>query len=223
MARLSQGQIYAIAVAVGMKEPRTMAAIAMGESSGDTHAHNAVPPDDSYGLWQINMHGDLGPARRRQFGLSSNKDLFNPVTNARIAKSLQASQGLGAWGAYTNGSYRQYMDDDATAPAGWDPFEDWRDPLDILPDEGDSPIPGKEWLDVAGEGAKITAGQITRLADMAAQLGDWLSNPQFWVRVLYVVGGAAVVIGGLVIVSKPLVQGAAEMTPAGAIAKGVTK
>jgi hypothetical protein len=39
-------------------------AIALAESGGNPAAHNPVPPDDSWGLWQINMRGHLGPVRR---------------------------------------------------------------------------------------------------------------------------------------------------------------
>ena len=54
------------------------------------------------------MIGNLGPARLEQFGLSSNADLFNPATNASVAWQIYQTQGLGAWGAYTNGSYAQF-------------------------------------------------------------------------------------------------------------------
>jgi len=88
-----------------------MAAIAMGESGGDPYAYNpdASTGDKSYGLMQINMLGDMGPARRAAFNLQSNEDLFDPVTNFKAAKSIYDSQGLGAWGAYTNKSYEKFL------------------------------------------------------------------------------------------------------------------
>ena len=85
------------------------AAIAMAESSGNPRAYNGSGADSSYGLWQINMRGSLGPARRAQFGLSANEDLFDPNVNARAAVSIYSSSGWGAWGSYTNGSYRRYL------------------------------------------------------------------------------------------------------------------
>jgi phage protein D len=83
----------------------------MAESGGNSRALNNNPAtgDLSYGLWQINMIGQLGPDRRRQFGLSSNDALYDPATNARVARSIYQSQGIRAWGAYTNGSYRQFL------------------------------------------------------------------------------------------------------------------
>ncbi|MBY8852241.1 transglycosylase SLT domain-containing protein, partial [Saccharothrix sp. MB29] len=63
-------------------------AVALAESGGDPRAHNSTPPDDSYGLWQVNMLGSLGPARRREFGLDSDSDLFSPAENARAANRI---------------------------------------------------------------------------------------------------------------------------------------
>jgi hypothetical protein len=60
-------------------------AIAHRESRFNAKAHNPKPPDNSYGLMQINMLGNLGPARRGYYNLKKNEDLFNPATNARVA------------------------------------------------------------------------------------------------------------------------------------------
>lgn len=88
-----------------------MAAIAMAESGGRSGAHNnnAATGDNSYGLWQINMLGGMGPERRRQFGIGSNEDLFDPATNANAAKAVFGSQGFGAWSVFRSGAYKQYL------------------------------------------------------------------------------------------------------------------
>jgi len=86
-------------------------AIALAESGGNPRAHNATPPDNSYGLWQINMYGPLGPARRAQYGLQSNEELFDPVKNARAAYAVRRGQGWTAWSVYTNGRYKRYLSD----------------------------------------------------------------------------------------------------------------
>ncbi len=88
-----------------------MTSIALAESSGYPHAHNRNQStgDDSYGLLQINMIGDIGVERRQLFGLNSNGDLFNPRTNFEAAKWIFDQQGLKAWGAYRNGSYRDHL------------------------------------------------------------------------------------------------------------------
>ena len=95
------------------KDIPTMIGIAGGESSFNPRAFNpdASTGDQSYGLFQINMLGDLGPERRAQFGLRSNEELYDPVTNIRAAKKIYDTQGLGAWGAYTNQSYKNSMPD----------------------------------------------------------------------------------------------------------------
>ena len=95
------------------KDIPTMIGIAGGESSFNPRAFNpdASTGDQSYGLFQINMLGDLGPERRAQFGLRSNEELYDPVTNIRAAKKIYDTQGLEAWGAYTNQSYKNSMPD----------------------------------------------------------------------------------------------------------------
>ena len=105
---MNQSEIQNLAASVGFPDPALAAAIAMAESSGNPRAFNGRGNDSSYGLWQINMQGSLGPARRAQFGLSQNEDLYDPMTNARAALAIYSSSGWGAWGAYTNGSYKRY-------------------------------------------------------------------------------------------------------------------
>ena len=80
-------------------------AISQRESGGrpDAYNGNAGTGDQSYGLFQINMLGNLGPARRKQYGLKSNEDLLDPATNARVA--YQMSKGgtdFGAWAVGPN-------------------------------------------------------------------------------------------------------------------------
>jgi hypothetical protein len=49
------------------------------------HNDNENTGDNSYGLFQINMIGSLGPDRLKKFDLDQNADLFDPVRNAEIA------------------------------------------------------------------------------------------------------------------------------------------
>lgn len=82
---------------------RTAYAIMRRESGGNPGAYNpkAETGDQSYGLFQINMLGNLGPARRKQFGLTRNEELYNPLRNAQIA--YQMSKGGTDWGAWAYG------------------------------------------------------------------------------------------------------------------------
>ncbi len=85
------------------------AAIAMGESGGNPTSHNSKPPDDSYGLWQINMLGAAGPERMQRWGLTSYSQLFDPLTNAKAAVSLKNGRGNWEdWTVFLTGAWRDY-------------------------------------------------------------------------------------------------------------------
>jgi hypothetical protein len=82
------------------KALRTAFGIVLKESTGRPYAHNqnSATGDNSYGLFQINMIGSLGPARRSEFGLASNEELFSPLKNAQIAYII--SDGGNNWGPW---------------------------------------------------------------------------------------------------------------------------
>ena len=109
----NQEEIARAARKAGFPEDKvaTMTAIAMAESSGDSAALNNNPNtgDLSYGLWQINMLGDMGPERRKLFGIQSNEELLDPLTNAKAAYEIYKLQGYAAWSVYKSGKYRDYM------------------------------------------------------------------------------------------------------------------
>ena len=75
-------------------------AIAKKESNGRPFAFNGnhETGDSSYGIFQINMLGMLGPDRRTKYDLDHNVDLFNPVLNAQIA--FHMSNGGENWSAW---------------------------------------------------------------------------------------------------------------------------
>lgn len=86
-------------------------AIAKRESNGRPRAYNGNKStgDSSYGIFQINMLGSLGPERREKFNLDSNSDLYNPVINAKIAHYM--SDGGQNWSAWhgVNAKARSWM------------------------------------------------------------------------------------------------------------------
>ena len=85
---LSELELKELLKAVGFegKALRTAWAVAMKESNGRPRAFNGdlSTGDNSYGIFQINMLGYLGEVRREKFDLKNNKELFDPVTNAKI-------------------------------------------------------------------------------------------------------------------------------------------
>ena len=91
-------------------------AIAMRESTGRATAHNGnrKTGDNSYGIFQINMIDGLGADRRAKFDLSSNAELLNPMTNARIALYMSNhGKNWSSWEPYNGGSkergYRKWL------------------------------------------------------------------------------------------------------------------
>lgn len=186
---MQQSEIVQLAKNAGLSDENAVlaSAVAMGESGGNPNAHTQDSDDNSYGLWQINMLGALGPARRALYGLKSNDDLFDPVVNAHVMSAMSAQgRNWAPWGAYTNGSYKRFMPSTAA---------------------------GKQKLltglvtSVGGvvKGAQDTVGAVQDVATSAAQavdalqrVGTWMAQPKNWVRVAYVTGGSALLVAALV-------------------------
>jgi hypothetical protein len=111
-SRLTPAAIYQIARSAGFSSITAIVAtaVALAESGGNPRAHNPVPPDDSYGLWQINMIGAMGPERRAAFGLSSNEQLYDPLTNARAAYAIShGGTNFRPWTTFTSGAYLSHL------------------------------------------------------------------------------------------------------------------
>lgn len=185
---MNQSEIYSLAKSAGLSDgnAKTAAAIAMAESGGNPNSHNATPPDDSYGLWQINMLGSLGPNRRFIYRLSSNAALYDPPTNARVMASIsQGGHNFSPWTTYTRGTYKQFINNPVTT-------------VSVAPAGGgytDNSVPN------ALGAAKDAVSGITGLADLVVKTnaallsgGKWISNPSNWLRIGYVAGGGALMI-----------------------------
>ena len=110
---LSDGQLVELLKAVGFKGKalRSACAIAKAESNGRPLAFNGnlKTGDSSYGMFQINMIGGLGPDRREKFDLSSNAELFNPVTNAQVALHMTKSgTDWSSWSSLNGKRYHEW-------------------------------------------------------------------------------------------------------------------
>lgn len=82
-------------------------ATVMRESRGHPTSHNktSATGDNSYGLFQINMIGDLGAIRREKFGITKDAELLDPVTNAQAAYYMTGrGTNFSSWG-YGPGAY----------------------------------------------------------------------------------------------------------------------
>ena len=100
--KLSDIELKELLAAVGFegKALKTAWAIAKTESSGRPLAYNGnrKTGDSSYGIFQINMLGNLGVARKETFDLRSNILLFDPVINAE--KTYYMTNGGTNWSAW---------------------------------------------------------------------------------------------------------------------------
>lgn len=198
----SQSDLYNAALAQGLPESaaKTAAAVGMAESGGNLNAHNtnAATGDDSYGAWQINMLGALGPARRAQLGLKSNDELFDLTTNARAMRMISSSgSNFEPWSAYKSGTYKQFL----------------------------SAEDDRNWVEKAGDAVTPDnpLDALKGLVDTVNKTAAWVSNSENWIRVGYVAGGSVLVIAGLVMVlsSTGAARAASNVVPVGRVANVV--
>jgi len=104
--KLSDKALKQLLSAVGFegKALRTAWAIAKRESQGRPLAYNGnrKTGDSSYGIFQINMLGNLGVIRKEKFNLRSNVLLFDPVINAEITYYMtNGGKNWSAWKGLT--------------------------------------------------------------------------------------------------------------------------
>ena len=112
----SQSQIESLAVQAGFSaaNAKTMAAISMGESRGNSAidtVQSGLDPgkknEYSIGLTQINTQAHGDKLSRRGW---TNEDLRDPLKNLTIAKEVFDEVGsFKPWSVYTSGKYTQYL------------------------------------------------------------------------------------------------------------------
>lgn len=195
MAKLTMEEVGSVAVAAWgsdatsddqgvSSEIVTAIAVAWAESGGESTAHNSTPPDDSYGLWQINMFGGLGPARRAKLGLGSNTELFDPSVNARAAHQIWSDAGgkFAPWSTFTSGAYLTHVPAARRAAGNQLGSPPTHDISDVLP---------------------AIADAVVGIAQAFWKTMVWVSDPHNWARAITVGVGGALVIGALVVLAKP--------------------
>ena len=114
---IPQPKIEEMLLAVGF-EPniaKIMAAVSMAESAGDPMidtVKSGLDPEKkkefSIGLLQLNMKDDRDRLLN-VFDIESEEELYDPIINVIAAKRLYDEQGLNAWSAYKNNSYKQFL------------------------------------------------------------------------------------------------------------------
>ena len=112
--KLTDKELVILLKAVGFegKALRTAWAIAKRESSGRPMAYNGnrKTGDSSYGIFQINMLGNLGVDRKEKFDLKSNVLLFDPVINAEITYHMtNGGKNWSAWKGLTPRAKEFYL------------------------------------------------------------------------------------------------------------------
>lgn len=114
MTKLSPERIAQLAYDAGFRgrDLEVSVAVALAESGGETKIPGDVSQQDgtwgpSIGLWQIrSLHAHRGTGRLRDQEAN-----LRPAVNAKHARAIWRERGgtFAAWGAYTNGSYRQHL------------------------------------------------------------------------------------------------------------------
>ncbi len=212
MAAMKPEQIAAVAFAAGARDKATVAravAVALAESSGDPSKVNNNPGtgDLSYGLWQINMLGSLGPARRKEFGISRNEELLDPGVNAKAAAKVSNGwKNWTPWSVFKSNAYLKYMPEGEKAAAKVvGEFGELKD-TSIVEDVAESGIPGA-----------IQRG-ISNLAENLFRAGLSVGA--------LVVALVLLVLGVVILMRDPLAKvakTAAQVAPAGKLAAGAGK
>ncbi|MFF8831327.1 peptidoglycan-binding protein [Streptomyces sp. NPDC015131] len=127
----------------------TAIAVCFAESSYFTGAWNFTTDtgDKSYGLWQINMLGAMGPERRAKYGLKNNEALYDPDTNCKVMVDMsKKGTDFRPWGAYTSGSYRGAWSDGVAGRAAL--LKQLGRPVTKVPIPPEKPVPlaKRSWI-----------------------------------------------------------------------------
>lgn len=113
---LTDKELKELLWAVGFegKALKTAWAVAKSESNGRPMAYNGnrKTGDSSYGIFQINMLGNLGIDRKEKFELRSDELLFDPVINAEITYHMtQGGTNWSSWSSMKNGAVNKRLAD----------------------------------------------------------------------------------------------------------------
>jgi hypothetical protein len=111
---LTDGELKELLSAVGFegKALKQAWAIVKAESNSRPMAYNGnrKTGDSSYGIFQINMLGELGIDRKEKFDLKSNILLFDPVINAEITYYMtKGGIDWSSWSSLNGARYKEFL------------------------------------------------------------------------------------------------------------------
>lgn len=210
---LTQPQVAALWVSEGgnPRKADTWSAIIMGESGGDTNAHEGGDPRSCcHGFAQLNV----------EVGNASMACALNAVCATR--KSIKLSNNgrdFSPWGAFTDGSYTQYLGGSGfgTRPPSRHKAKGMLVDLEVGPFHVGTPGPDINLLhpfnpgEAAEKGLGIIGGaDIPVVSDLANSLrniaaffrgiGELILTPEGWLRMGKLLGGAILLFWGLRII-----------------------
>lgn len=194
----------------------TAVAVAWAESSFNASAIASEPDGSkSYGLWQINSsHGypEIGN------GQWSNADV-----NAQLAVRVWRSQGWNAWSVHKQTDTLGYARYIAAIPAATAFVAAGVSPAAAA--AGGVTLPGDAVESTLGAGADAVDLVATIAKEPLAVL-HWFTQPESWYRILRLVVGAALLIGGVYLFVTSSIAKPVEKTLGGAVkpvVKGAVK
>jgi hypothetical protein len=163
-------------------------AIALAESGGRSDVVNSI---GATGLWQINqpVHVKAHPGWTQAY-------LKDPINNAKAAYELSSGgTNWKPWVVYTTGAYLLYMPQAKTAvdANGGSKHGTAVPDNPLIPDAIEQQAQG-----------------LAALAQFPAKILAWISDRNNSIRIAKVVVGGGLVIGALIVVSRPVIEPAVK-------------
>jgi hypothetical protein len=135
-----------------------------------------------YGLWQINsVHA---------FPELGNQQWKDPKVNARLAKQVYDKQGWNAWSVYKTGKYQTNSQINDLAERAVRKAASERG---VSEQQDTTP-----WDQATGAVSDAVEG-AAQIAETPIRALQFLMRPDTWVRVSQIIGGGALIIGGVII------------------------
>lgn len=192
-ATAGQLALWAQQVGVPADQVPTAVAIALAESGGKGAAVGGPNSDGSYdlGYWQINNKAHAGL-------LLQYPSWWEAPSNSRMMASVSGGgRNWRPWTTYTSGKYKEFL---PAATAGAEAPAD-----NTVQGETNTVLFGR-LADIAegiGETFVDLVNGVIQIAQGAFKMMVWMANPHNWVRTILVGLGGALLIGALVVLSKP--------------------